>query len=127
MQFVLGQIDVKPEVERLDVVLDETLRRLSLLSQTPYYNLIISDFGFVEDKAKDILWGKERDRKPTREDAKGRILTIRDLRAQFEEWRNLTEKKPSRNKNVFAAARRVIIRNFASRLAIHIKHRSRVA
>lgn len=129
----VGGIEVVPEVDRVDVALEEkteqpgiwrikeeTLKQLHFLSQSPGYNLVMTDFGFVTDEAKDILWGRDRSRKPTKNDAKGRILSIRDLRLQFEEWRTHVGQRRSAAWNVFTSARRVILRSFASRLAFDI-------
>ena len=126
----VGRTEVIPQVDRLDVSLEQrgdywkisetTLKRLHLLSRSPRYDLVMADFGFATEEAKDILWGKDRSRHPTKEDAKGRLLTVRDLRYQFEEWAEEVATKAKGSVNVFTAARRVVLRSFASRLAFDI-------
>jgi hypothetical protein len=123
----IDKVDVTPEVDRLDVDLEErddkpgfwrisesTLKRIRVLSNTPSYDLVITDFGLVPPQVQKALWGDGTGRDPTKEEIKSKILTVRDLRFQFEAWSEL-EKTHAKRKNVFTAARRVLLISFASR------------
>jgi hypothetical protein len=128
--IAVDHLKVIPQVDYVDVRLEEdnnrkgywnisetTLKQLQRYSRFPNYDLVMVDFGFATEEAKDILWGKDRTRTPTKEEAKGRLLTIRDLQIQYEDWQNKAAKNAAKNNNVFTAARRVILRSFASRMA----------
>jgi hypothetical protein len=128
----ISGIQVVPEVDRVDVAMEErsdkpgfwkiresTLQRIDLLSKTPTYNLVIADFGFVPRQVQEALWGKDSTLTPTKEEVRGKVLNIRDLRSEFEEWSNHSEQGPKR-KNVFTSARRVVLRSFGSRLGFDI-------
>lgn len=92
---------------------DETIEALKAAS-SQHYDLVMADFGLVDDEAKDILWGKDRTRTPTRDEAKGRLLTIRDLAVQF------AASIPQSSRNIFLNTHRVFLRSFASRLAFDL-------
>jgi hypothetical protein len=120
---------VTPNVDIIDVDLeradpgfwrihDRTIHAVEELSRRNH-DLIITDFGFADDEAKNILWGRHRARKATREEARGRLLTIRDLSEQYAERAGIGS-GASIVRNPFLTARRVVMRSFASRLAFDI-------
>jgi hypothetical protein len=121
-------VDVVPQIDRLDVDLEESddspgfwkikdsaLKRIQVLSIRPRYDLVITDFGLVPPQVQKALWGEDLSRHPTREEIKSKILTIRDLKSQFENWCN-SECPELKFKNLFTAARQVLLISFASKL-----------
>ncbi len=92
---------------------DDTIRDLEIASARRY-DLVVADYGLVDDEAKDILWGKDRKRTPGREEAKGRILTLKDLAEQYAE--TISDGSP----NILLTASQVYLRSFASKLAFDI-------
>jgi hypothetical protein len=126
------EITVIPKVDYLDIELDpqpgissfwqiskRTLEQLDTFSQFEPYDLIISDYGFITDEGKAILWPEGRVAKPTIEDAKGRILTLADLRIQYEDWLRSNSRKLLKQ-NIFDSTKRMILRSFASNKAYDI-------
>lgn len=125
-------VTVIPKVDHLDIELEPqfdknyywqisrgTLEKLDILSQSGAYDLVISDYGFITEEGKAILWPEGRAAKPTVEDAKGRILTLADLRIQYEDWLRINSRKLSRD-NLFDSTKRMIFRSFASKKAYDI-------
>lgn len=92
---------------------DKTLDDLKTVSMRSY-DLVMADYGLVDDAAKDILWGKDRSRSPTRQEAKGRLLTLKDLSEQY------AAKVGIDSPNIFLRAHQVHLRSFASRLAFDL-------
>jgi CheY-like chemotaxis protein len=106
----VGVMSDQPGYWRFD---ENTIDSLKLVS-TRSYDLIMADYGLVDDAAKDILWGKDRSRCPTRQEAKGRLLTLQDLSQQY------AAKVGAKWPNIFLSARQVHLRSFASRLAFDL-------
>lgn len=117
--------NVVPQIDRLDVDLEErsdkpgywkitksTLEHVKRLSQQPHYDLIITDFGLVPPQVQKALWGENNTREPSTEEIKNKILTIRDLKYQFEEWSALGDQ--TKRNNLFTAAPRVLLISMAS-------------
>jgi CheY-like chemotaxis protein len=120
---------VIPKVDMIDVDLERadpgywrihtrTLRAMEKVSRQRH-DLVVVDFGFADEEAKNILWGRNRVRRATREEARGRLLTVRDLSDQYAE-RIGRGVGASSGRNIFLTARRVVMRSFASRLAFDI-------
>ena len=115
VKFNVDAVEVATEKERegfwkFD---NETMQALEKCSRKKY-DLILADFGLVDDEAKDILWGKDRKRNPTKEEAKGRLLTLLDLSQQFEKFID------GGSPNLFRKNYKVHLRSFASRLAFDL-------
>jgi hypothetical protein len=126
----INGVGVVPQIDRLDVDLEErddkpgfwkikesTLRQIQILSESPRYNLVVTDFGLVPLEVQRALWGEGHTRQPSREEVKSKILTVRDLKSEFENWSKL-ECPKLRDRNVFTSANRVLLISFASRLGI---------
>jgi hypothetical protein len=77
------------------------------------------DFGFADEEAQDILWGKDRARVATKNEAKGRLLTIRDLAEQYATSLAKCRKAP-KPRNLFLDACRVLLRSMAPNVGIDI-------
>lgn len=126
---VSGGNVVVPQIDRLDVDLEErsdkpgywkikdsTLERVRLLSELPQYDLVITDFGLVPPQVQKALWGEDNTREPSTQEVKNKILTIRDLKSQFEEWS--ASGNQIKTKNLFTAARRVLLISMVSNKSI---------
>ncbi|HWM26120.1 MAG TPA: DUF308 domain-containing protein [Chthoniobacterales bacterium] len=100
----------QPGYWRFDKGTLDTLKTVSERS----YDLVMADYGLVDDAAKDILWGQDRTRSPTRQEAKGRLLTLKDLSEQYVAKVGVT------SPNIFLSARQVCLRSFASKLAFDL-------
>jgi hypothetical protein len=130
LETVGKELDVKGfefdvHVDRLDVKLvsdenrqtffrfsNETFLALYRLSRSPRYDLIIADWGFADEEAQKVLWGKNNSRQPIREEAEGRLFNIRHLRTQFHDWLTREGRKSG---SIFLAARRVLLRSMVSK------------
>lgn len=115
VSFLVESVEVRVVPERPGYwrFADETIDCLKAVSSRRY-DLIMADYGLVDDEAKDILWGKDRQRTPTRDEAKGRVLTLRDLSRQY------AASVAPHSPNIFLAARDVYLRSFVSRLAFDL-------
>jgi hypothetical protein len=118
-----------PKVEAVNVALtrykrsywrvaEETLLALQRASAR-LYDLVMIDFGFADEEAQDILWGKDRSRVASKKEAKGRLLTIRDLGEQYAKSLAARRRAP-KPRNLFLEARRVLLRSMAPNLGIDI-------
>jgi len=125
-------ITIVPQVDYLDIELEpqpgtasfwqinrRTLEKLDILSRSGQYDLVVSDYGFITEEGKSILWPEGRSAKPTVEDARGRILTLADLRNQYDEWLRTTSRKLDVH-NLFDSTKRMLLRSFASKKAYDI-------
>jgi hypothetical protein len=106
----VGVASDQPGYWRFDEGTIDALKTVSARS----YDLVMADYGLVDDAAKDILWGKDRSRSPTRQEAKGRLLTLKDLSEQYAAKVSVT------SPNIFLSAHQVHLRSFASRLAFDL-------
>lgn len=120
-------IEVYAEVDRVDVVTerspdgtdtwrisDGTLERINVLSRCPQYNLVLADFGFADDEAKQFLRRASGEKPVTKEFSRGRILTLLDLRQQYEAFVARRESTGAVYRSIFHHADRVIMRSLAS-------------
>lgn len=127
-RIIIDKIEIIPEIDRVDVLLekmgdgsdqwrisDKTLEAIHFLSRNPYYDLIMTDFSLATQEAKDILWQRKPLTDLTSDAANGLLLTVRDLKLQYQAWEFTIIHKKSKV-NIFSAARRVILRSFVHRL-----------
>src|ERR1051325_2001160 len=83
----INGVEVVPQIDRLDVDLEErddkpgfwkikesTLRQIQILSESPRYNLVVTDFGLVPPEVQRALWGENHTQQPSREEVKSKIL-----------------------------------------------------
>jgi hypothetical protein len=122
-------IQVFPTVDRVDVIVESeesrpgcfrlkrsTLDRLLLLSRLPRYHLILVDYGFASDTLKDILWGRDRDLRPSPQEVMEKMPTLKTLRRDFDDLCH--ESNQNLRHNVFSAAKRVLLRSFTSDFSV---------
>jgi hypothetical protein len=83
------------------------------------HDLLMVDFALTDEKAKDILWGRDRSRTATKAQAKNRLLTIRDLAEQYAKHLDRRRHRPAR-RNIFLETRRVVLRSMAPNLGFDI-------
>ncbi|HWR83367.1 MAG TPA: hypothetical protein VN285_08695 [Candidatus Deferrimicrobium sp.] len=114
------ELDEIPEQPGFWKVSEKTIRNIERVSRNGPYDLVIADFGFAEEKAKEILWGKDRSRRPSREEAKGRLLTIRDLAHQYHSHLRDEGYGVDKNNSLFLSTGDVLLRSMASRMAFDI-------
>lgn len=123
----LCDIEVVSVVDRIDVALvrdqrlsnrwvisEATLAHLSALSHGSEHNLIMTDFSLTSSEVKELLWNGEPALAADGVKPRDMLLTVRDLRTQFEAWRT-KHSHGRRRKNVFISAKRVILRSFVHR------------